>query len=229
MRFGNRVCYHFLLLMSDEPNLDKLLARSAELEDVLCELSHLPFCTTCRRTLASRVMCVVVYEHAHSVRLLMAAGSYTSASGLYRVQFEALVRTFWVMFAASDDWVTALMTDTTPESVAKVNKLPSINEMLAALEGKAPEVAVSKLLDFNAEIWKMLCSFVHGDYNVFIKHDDEYPPEMLVNVIKGSNGLCLLAGNLLVMQALDMSLKGRIKGIQERFADCLPEPKHEAQ
>jgi hypothetical protein len=213
--------------MNDEPNLDKLLARSAELEDVLCELFKLPFSTTCRRTLAGRVMCNVVYEHAHSVKLLMAAGSYTSASGLYRVQFEALVRTFWVMFAASDDWVTALMTDVTPKSVAKVNKLPSINEMLAALEGKAPEVAVSKLLDFKMEIWKMLCSFVHGDYHVFQKHDDEYPPETLVNVIKGANGLCLLAGNLLVMQALDMSLKDRIRGIQQRFADCLPEPKHD--
>lgn len=216
--------------MSEKPGIDKLLARSAELEDTLCELSRLPFRTTCRRTLASRVMCHVVYEHAHSVKLLMAHGSYTSASGLYRIQYEALVRTFWLMFAASDDWIHALMTTgVDPESMAKSNKLPSVSEMLAALEGKAPKAAVAKLLDVKAELWKMLCSFVHGDFHALQKHDDSYSPEMLVNVIKGSNGLCLMAGSLLVMQALDMSLNGRIKGIRDRFLDCLPEPKHDAQ
>jgi hypothetical protein len=215
--------------MSSEPDIDKLLMRSAELEKEMCELFNLPFPAGCRRTLAARVMCNVVYEHARSIKILMAAGSHTSAFGLYRLQYEALVRAFWLMFAASDNWVSTLMTDVSPESMEKSNNLPSASNMLTALEGKAPENAVIALRDFKAQVWKLLCSFVHGGFHALHRQGGGYPPILVAQVLRGSNGLCLMGGNLLVIQALDMSLKGRIRGIEERFLDCLPDPKPPAE
>jgi len=229
LRFDNRVCYHSAILMSSEPDINKLLMRSAELEEILCDFFSLTFNSRCHRTLASRIMCNVVYDHARSVKILTAAGNYTSAFGLYRLQYEALVRAFWLMFAASDQWVSTLMTDVTPEGEKKANNLPSASEMVAALEGKAPEVAVTMLLDFKAQVWKLLCSFVHGGFHALHRQGGGYPPILVSQVLKGSNGLCVMAGNVLVMLSRDNTQAGRIGDIQKRFADYLPEPKPDAQ
>jgi hypothetical protein len=211
--------------MRDEPDINRLLMRSAELEKEMCELFNLSFDNCCRRTLSSRVMCNVVYEHARSFKILTGAGSHTSAFALCRLQYEALLRAFWLMFAASEEWVTTLMTDVSQEGEEKANKLPLANEMLAALEGKVPENALLALKDFRSQMWKPLCSFVHCGFHALHRQGGGYPIILIAQVLKISNGLCLMAGNLLVMQALDLSLKGRITELQENFRDCLPDPK----
>jgi hypothetical protein len=213
--------------MSDESDLDMLLMRSAKLEEVLTEFFDLPPYENSARMTASRIMCSVVFEHACSIKILTDTSSYTSAVSLYRLQYEVLVRAFWLLFAASDEWVSTLMTDITPEGADKANKLPQVNEMLAALEGKAPEVAVAQLLDFKAQVWKPLCSFVHAGFHALHNHGGGYPPDMISQIIKGSNGLCLITGNLLVMMSFDKAQPGRIRGILEQFSDCFPEPKHD--
>jgi hypothetical protein len=215
--------------MSSEPDIDKLLMRSAELEKVLTELFSLPPVVDSDRMTASRVMCSVVFEHARSIKILTAASSYTSAFGLYRLQYEVLVRAFWLLCAAPEHWVSTLMTDVTAKGADKANKLPSASEMLAALEGKTPEAAMISLLDFKEQAWKPLCSFVHGGFYALHRHGGGYPPTIVAQMLRGSNGLCTMAGNLLVMITFDEAQTGRIRGIQERFVDCLPDPKQSTQ
>jgi hypothetical protein len=218
----------FSNLMNDESDIDILLMRSAKLEEVLTEFFDLdPYEDSARMT-ASRIMCSVVFEHARSIKILTDASGYTSAVSLYRLQYEVLVRAFWLLFAASDEWVSTLMTDITTEGIDKANKLPLVNEMLAALaDSKAPEVAVAQLRDFKAQVWKPLCSFVHAGFHALHGHGTGYPPDMISQIIKGSNGLCLITGNLLVMMSFDKAQAGRISGILERFSDCFPDPKHD--
>ena len=97
---------------------------------------------------ASIVLCGVAFEHAESAKVLIAAGNFTSALGLLRMQYEALVRAVWLLYAASDEAVTRLMTTFTPERVSVSEKLPMQAEMLKSLEGKAPEAALISLRDF---------------------------------------------------------------------------------
>jgi len=47
-------------------------------------------------------MCSVAFEHAESVKVLIASGNFTSALGLVRLQYEALVRAMWLLYSASD-------------------------------------------------------------------------------------------------------------------------------
>lgn len=46
-------------------------------------------------------MCSVSFEHAESAKILLASGNFTSALGLVRLQYEALVRALWLRYAAS--------------------------------------------------------------------------------------------------------------------------------
>ena len=60
-------------------------------------------------------------EHAESVKKLISTGNLTSATGLVRLQYEALVRAMWLIYASSDVTVDKLMAELTNESVQKAN------------------------------------------------------------------------------------------------------------
>lgn len=206
--------------------LNKLLARSVELEQRLNELLSIGLRRETERNSSSRVMCSVAFEHAESVKMLITGGNFTSALGLVRLQYEALVRATWLFYAASDNTVSAFTEDLTSESVRKANnKLPMLGEMLGKLDGKAPQPAMDLLLEFREYSWKPLSSFVHGGIHAMTRHSLGYPVALLVQLIKISNGVSLMVGMHLVMISEDSSQQGRMAAIQNEFLDCIPELK----
>ena len=211
--------------MIDEPDINKLLMRSAELGEALAELYLVKPGVDSNRMVSSKVMSSVVLEHAESIQMLIAGGNCTSAFSLFRLQYEVLVRAIWLLYAASEKWIATLMTEATQERADKANKLPLLSEMLAELEGKAPKPAMDMLYEFKEVSWKPLCSFVHGGFHALHRHGGGYPLPLIVQVLKASNGLSTMAGMHLVILACDSTLTGRIPEIQNSFWDCLPLPK----
>ena len=82
--------------------MDPLLSRSADFESFVNGLLLHPAAQQSKRTEGARILCAVVMEHALSIKILMHANAFTSALGLLRLQYEALVRAHWLIFAASD-------------------------------------------------------------------------------------------------------------------------------
>lgn len=172
-------------------------------------------------------MCSIAFEHAESVKILLASGNFTSATGLVRLQYEALVRAVWLLYAASDTNVSKLINDLTANSAHKANQLPMLGEMLAKLEGKAPEQALSMLKEFKEYSWKPLSSFVHGGIHAINRHSKGYPKPLLMQMIKISNGVSIMVGMLLVILHGGGQQTGKISMIQKKYADCLPEQKND--
>ena len=203
-------------------SINELLSRSAELEEVLVAFFELaPFDNT-DRVLSSHIMCSVAFEHAESVKILIASGNFTSATGLLRLQYEALVRAVWLLYAASDLWVSKLMVELTLDSMKKANRLPLLSEMLKQLEGKAPAEALEPILEFKEYSWKPLSSFIHGGIHAVHRHSKGYPAPLLVQLLKASNGLSTMVGMLVVILSGDKSQSGKITKIQADYSDCLP-------
>jgi hypothetical protein len=208
------------------PNsLDYFLSRSLELENDLLGFLSINERLSDKRVKASKVLCTIVYEHSESVKMLVSTGNLTSATGLVRLQYEALVRAMWLLYAASDVAVDKLMAELTNESAQKANKLPMLSEMLTKLEGKAPEVAMDALNEFKQYSWKALSSYVHGGIHAISRHSKGYPVEQLIQLLKISNGLLIMAGMLLIILSGDTNQKGKIPSIQMKFKDCLPDQK----
>jgi len=203
--------------------LNNQLALSAELENNLIEFLALNFSVNVARVNGSRILSSVVYEHSESVKILISTGNLTSATGLVRLQYEALVRAIWLLYAASDVAVDKLMAELTNESAQKANKLPMLSEMLTKLEGKAPIEAMDALNEFKEYSWKALSSYVHGGIHAISRHSKGYPVEQLIQLLKISNGLLIMAGMLLVILSGDPKQKGKIPSIQMKFKDCLPD------
>jgi len=167
-------------------------------------------------------MCSIAFEHAESLKILVAARNLTSATGLLRLQYEALVRSMWLKYSASDQAVSSLMAELTHESEKLANKLPMLSEMLKQLEGKAPREAIDMLLEFKEYSWKPLNSFVHGGIHAINRHSVGYPLPLLEQLLKASNGVSLMAGMMLIMIANSNSYSAQIQHVQRNFVDCLP-------
>lgn len=206
-------------------SVDYYLGRSLELENDLLDFLSIDDRCSDKRVKASKILCTIVFEHSESIKILISTGNLTSATGLVRLQYEALVRAMWLLYAASDVAVDKLMAELTNESAQKANNLPMLSEMLTKLEGKAPEVAMDALNEFKQYSWKALSSYVHGGIHAISRHSKGYPVEQLIQLLKTSNGLLIMAGMLLVILSGDANQKGKIPSIQMKFKDCLPDQK----
>lgn len=171
----------------------------------------------------SAILCAVAFEHAECLKMLLAGGNFTSAIGLLRLQYEAFVRAMWVFHTAPDRFVGKMMSDLTVESAQAANKLPMLSEMLEALEGKVPKVVMDQLREFKEYSWMPLNSFVHGGIHVIERQGKGYPPELLLQLLKISNGVSVMVGMLLVILSDNPMHRGKVLAIQMEFSGCLPE------
>lgn len=138
---------------------DQLLARSTILEDRLAGFFSLPL-----------VQLPAAYrqpEHLLALDLSMlpskleafaAAGLYSSAAALLRVQYESLVRAIWVLYVAMDSQAELMLAELTLETAKQASKIPMLSQMLEAIEEKAPHAPVAHLKEFKHYSWRPLSS-----------------------------------------------------------------------
>lgn len=205
--------------------LNTLLARSAELERALTPYLEIPLLQKSDRIEASRIMCGVAFEHAESVKILTATGNFTSALGLIRLQYEALVRALWIFYAAPENIGSKLLNEFTQAAVGNSEKLPMQAEMLKGLEGKAPSDAMISIVGFKENSWKPLSSYIHGGIHALQRHSKGYPVALLIDTLKASNALSTMAAMHSIMLSFDPSFAGKMRAIQISFRDCLPQEK----
>jgi hypothetical protein len=167
-------------------------------------------------------MCRVAFEHAQSTKILIASGNFTSALGILRMQFEALVTAMWILYSASDIEITQISNELTQENAKKAAKLPAASSMLGKLEGKAPKEAMDSLREFKKYSLNPLNSYVHSGIHVIARHSKGFPVQLLDQAIRSSNGVSLITGMLLVVLTGDPTQSGKLTAIQSKFFDCLP-------
>lgn len=202
--------------------MNTLLARSKQLESQLVEFLALPPFDNSKRVMASKVMCSIAFEHAESAKLLTCEGNVTSATALVRLQFEALTRAMWLLYAASDSAVEKLTDELSSETVDKANRLPMLSGMLEQLQGKAPQEPLNMLLEFKSYSWKPLSSYIHGGIHAVHRHGNGFPFAQIEQMILISNGLSIMVGMLAVILHGGGSQRGKLPKIQKEYADCLP-------
>ena len=208
--------------------MDKLLHCSAQYEKIMVNLLNYPPYKDSDRVRVSRIMCSVSFEHAESIKILLATHNFTSSLGLLRLQYEALVRSIWIYYAASDVIVKNLVSELTTDTARKAsNHLPMLNEMLHKMEGKAPKNALDPLLEFKEYSWKPLSSYVHGGIHAIDRHSKGYPLDLLIQTLKASNGVNGMAGYFLAILTGNPELAKNIHNTfhESKFKNCLPNHK----
>jgi len=202
--------------------MDKLLANSTKLLNEVNPIIALGPYDNQKRTIGSWVICDVALEHSHSIQTLMALGNYTSAISIIRLQFDALTRSVWMLWAATDTKVERIMQNLTVESSNADNGLPSHAEMIKQIGGKAPAEATRMLKEFRDVTWKASSSFVHGGIHAMKRHGEGYPTPLLKQILINSNGLVMLSAVHLATMARNQHVVADIPRIRDSYRDILP-------
>ncbi|ATD03647.1 hypothetical protein PTE01_24910 [Pseudoalteromonas tetraodonis GFC] len=202
--------------------MESLLERSNLLLNELNMIISLGPNKSSKRCLGSWVMCDIAIEHAHSLQNLMEIGNCTSAISLLRLQFDALTRSVWLLWGASEKKVDRIMQDLSINTANADNGLPSHCEMIKQIDGKAPAEATRMLTEFRDVTWKASSSYVHGGIHAMKRHGEGYPLQLLEQILVNSNGLVMLSAVHLATMTGNMHVLNDITRIRDTYRNILP-------
>jgi hypothetical protein len=201
---------------------DDIFDQSDLLADDLLGVIDLPLLQESWRVQVSDVACSLALEHWHSARALLRAALLPSALVVHRAQFEALVRSVWVAYAASDESVSKLAATLTLETEQVAKNIPQVAEMMQDLAKKAPPQAYDALSRFKDNSWKALNSYAHAGIHPIRRHQDGYPAELVRDVLRNANGLALVSCMQAVVLSGQQPLQRTLLDVAAKYHVCMP-------
>mgnify|MGYP000669309966 CR=1 FL=1 len=175
-----------------------------------------------KRWSGSWIMSDIALEHAHSLQSLMEMGNFTSAFSMLRLQFDALTRSVWLLWGATDSKVERIMQDLTIDTANADNGLPSHVEMIKQIEQEAPTEATRLLKEFREVTWKASSSYVHGGIHALKRASEGYPLILIKQIIISSNGLVMLSAVQLATLTGNEHVNNDIVRIRDLYREILP-------
>lgn len=204
-------------------NRDVFVA-TEELAERLFQLIDLPLFDDSARLVVSDVACSMSLEHWSATRSLLKTGMLPPAAIVHRAQFEALLRSIWILYAASEVQLSKLSAELTIETEQNAKNLPQTTDMMAAVNKKGPPQACEALNRFKENSWKVLNSYVHTGIHPIKRHAEGYPIQLIESIARNANGLAILSA----MQAAVLSgvqpLQREILDLASHYPDCMPPP-----
>ncbi|MBU2571098.1 MAG: hypothetical protein KJ725_13925 [Gammaproteobacteria bacterium] len=202
----------------------EIFNESDNLAEKLQEIIDLPLLDNSSRIRTSDVACSLSLEHWHSARALLRAGLLPSALVVHRAQFEALTRSIWLTYAASNEQITKLTADLSLESEQAAKNMPQIAQMIQALEKSGPQPAYDALARFKDNNWKALNSYAHAGIHPIRRHHDGYPVKLLHDVLRNANGLAVVTCMQAVVLSGQQPLQRILLELAGKFPACMPPP-----
>lgn len=200
----------------------ELIGKSHELAAELERCIARPIHDDSERFRISHVLCSLSFEHAHAARLLAAGGFLPSALAVHRTQFETLLRSMWVLYAANENHLAKLgVDDLNSDTEQAARGIPLAVEMMNDLASKAPPNAYKPIDDFKKGGWATLNSYVHAGIHPIKRHRDGYPVGLLESVVRNINGLTVVSALQAAVLAGEIGLQRDVLAIGERYAFCL--------
>lgn len=176
------------------------------------------------RVRISDVACSLSLEHWASARELLRTGLLPSAIVVHRAQFEALVRSIWLLYAASEDHLSKLTTTLSLESEQAAKNMPQTAEMMQNLSTKAPPQAYDALSRFKENSWKALNSYAHAGIHPIRRHGDGYPVQLINDALRNANGLAIVSCMQAVVLSGQQPLQRKLLAAATKRPSCMPPP-----
>ena len=190
----------------------------------LLHLIDLPLCDGSQRITVSDLACTLSLEHWAATRSLLKTGHLPSAVVVHRAQFEALLRSIWILYIASDEQIGKLAAELTVETEQGAKNLPVVTEMMSALSKKGPPQAYDALNRFKEHSWKALNSYAHAGIHPIRMHAVGYPDQLIENIAVNANGLAIVGAMQAVVLSGVQPLQRKILDLAAQYPCCMPPP-----
>lgn len=200
----------------------EMTAKSHELALELERCVALPIHDDSERFRISHVLCSLSFEHAHAARILAGGGFLPSAIAVHRTQFETLLRSMWVLYAANDNHLAKLGVDELNSDTEQAARgIPLAIDMMNELSKKAPPNAYKPIDDFKKGGWATLNSYVHAGIHPIKRHREGYPIALLESVMRNINGLTVVSAMQAAVLGGEIGRQRDVLAVGERYAFCL--------
>lgn len=198
---------------------DELFARLSEVVD------H-PLYEDRSRFKLALTLAISSMQYSDAVRLLCSQGLILGIGTTLRSQYEAIVRSVWVLYCATDLQVEKLDAVLNEETQQASKNIPLVNSMLGELD-KIPQVAnlLVALHEFKGSSWMPLNSFVHAGIHAVFWTKYKVPPELLEQLFRISNGLNILAFQTIGILTGVPDIQKKIISVANSYSECLPKPR----
>ncbi|KVW93146.1 DUF6988 family protein [Thiobacillus denitrificans] len=210
--------------MNSPIDLPQALNESDAIAGELLSLIDLPLCNDSTRVAVADIACSLALEHWHAVRLLIRSGLLPSALVVHRSQFEAILRSVWLTYAATDSDVSKLTANLDLDSEQAAKNISQAQHMMEALAKSGPEEAYAALARFKDNSWKALNSYAHAGIHPLRRHAEGYPAVLAHSVLCNANGLAMLSGMQAVVLSGAQSLQREVLNLGVRHSSCMPPP-----
>ena len=166
--------------------------------------------------------CALCIEHASVLRAAFAVAAPNSGAAVLRLQYEALLRAAWLLYAASPAHIDKLARALDLEAEQAAKNLPGYIEMLDAVVKKAPQGLSVPITEFNQYSRHALNSFVHSGIHPLRRAREGFPLEMASTIVRFSNGLMHFAYRMLASLSGSQRRMDRVTHLYQEFTDCVP-------
>jgi len=204
--------------------LDRAFDQSDSLGEKLLRLVDLPLCNDSLKVEVADVACSLAFEHWQAIRLLFRTTLVPAALVVHRSQFEAILRSVWITYAASDDQVARLAADLDLVSEQAAKNLPQAQDMIATLAATGPKEAHAALARFKDHSWKALNSYAHAGLHPLKRHGEGYPVLLVHSVLCNANGLAVLTAMQAAVLSGAQPLQRSILDLAAQHSECMPQP-----
>jgi len=201
-----------------------IFEQSEKFASELYKLIDLPLYDDSDRIITSYITCSMALEHWDATRKTLACGMLPSGVIIHRSQFEALVRSVWLLYVATESNVAKLSKALDVETEQSAKNMPSVAEMMTRIEKKAPPEAYDALNRFKENSWKALNSYVHAGIHPIRRHAEGYPMKLIEDVIRNANGLAVVSAmQVVVLSGIRQKQKEVLK-LAAVYPNCMPSP-----
>jgi len=168
--------------------------------------------------------CVLSVEHASMLRIAFRESAPSSGSALLRLQYEALLRAAWILYAANANQLEKLSSNLSLDSEQAAKNAPGYLDMLVAVRKHAPAGLAEPLHEFSQYSRHALNSFVHGGIHPLRRTQEGFPVQLAARVVKMSNGLLYIAYRMLAVLTGSQRRLDQVNHVCIEFKECLPMP-----
>jgi hypothetical protein len=211
--------------MSEADRLAHLIERTGEFHGAFSQaIENLPPHPGARFAVAYQ-SALLSLEHAEGALILISQGLHAPGFALARPQYESLVRGIWCLYCATDEWIGKLGAELTPAAQRAANSGVAVPDMLRHLESQErPDIRaiVAQLQAFKGMAYTQLNSFVHAGIHPLSRVRTGYPPQLVYDFLRNSNGLVTLGAQLLAILSGRSAGAAGLMALFSQFEDCLP-------
>ncbi len=201
-------------------NFATILKRSNELHATVMHEVYLVNHESSIRSVLTKSLSGISFEHANSIMHLMAVNNYTTAVSLLRLQYEAITRAMWTHFAAKESFLAKYAA---PSDIKKLPPdFPTITVMIEQISNGPVKGPGEMLRSFKEVTWSGMNSFVHNGFLPIERFLNGYPEGLLIQIVESSNALNIMVAMVLARMSGELALVSLVKQLQLDYKDCLP-------